>query len=105
MVFTVIFNPLGKKNLKQLNPLLNDMKIFPGNPVIVNVKLDPVFDDLRDDLRFVRLGQNLDAILADEHRQLLQLICFNNPVPGEWQPLPETCEGVEQLQQGLNVAH
>ncbi len=60
---------------------------------------DPVFDDLRDDLRFVRLGQNLDAILADEHRQLLQLICFNNPVPGEWQPLPETCEGVEQLQQ------
>jgi len=36
----------------------------------------------------------LDAILAVEHEKILQLICFNNPVPDEWQPMSETCEGV-----------
>jgi hypothetical protein len=24
----------------------------------------------------------------------LQLICFNNPVPDKWQPMPKTCEAV-----------
>jgi TolB-like protein/Tfp pilus assembly protein PilF len=59
---------------------------------------DPIFDNLRDDLLFVGLQQELDAILADEHKQVLQLICFNNPAPNEWQPMPETCEGVDKLQ-------
>jgi hypothetical protein len=27
---------------------------------------------------------------------MLQLICFNNPAPGAWQPLQKTCEGVEE---------
>jgi tetratricopeptide (TPR) repeat protein len=59
---------------------------------------DPIFEDLWDEPRFVALQQELDAILATEHDKVLQLICFNNPVPGDWQPLPETCEGVvEQL--------
>jgi TolB-like protein len=57
---------------------------------------DPIFDDLRDEPRFVALRQELDAILAVEHDKVLQLICFNNPVPDDWQPMPETCEGVEQ---------
>jgi tetratricopeptide (TPR) repeat protein len=57
---------------------------------------DPLFDDLRDEPRFVALRQELDEILAEEHDRILQLICFNNPVPDEWQPLPETCEGVEE---------
>ncbi len=55
---------------------------------------DPIFEDLWDEPRFVALRQELDAILAAEHDKVLQLICFNNPVPGNWQPLPETCEGV-----------
>jgi TolB-like protein/Tfp pilus assembly protein PilF len=55
-----------------------------------------IFEDLRDEPRFVALQQELDAILAAEHDKLLQLICFNNPVPDNWQPLPETCEGVEE---------
>lgn len=59
---------------------------------------DPIFDNLRDDLLFVGLQQELDAILAEEHKQVLQLICFNNPAPNEWQPMPETCEGVDKLQ-------
>jgi TolB-like protein len=55
---------------------------------------DPIFEYLRDEPRFVALRQELDAILDDEHDKVLQLICFNNPVPDNWQPLPETCEGV-----------
>jgi hypothetical protein len=31
-----------------------------------------------------------------EHQKILRLICFNNPVPDEWQPMSETCEGVEE---------
>ncbi len=57
---------------------------------------DPIFEDLWDEPRFVALQQELDAILAAEHDKVLQLICFNNPVPDDWQPLPETCEGVEE---------
>ena len=55
---------------------------------------DPIFEDLRDEPRFVALQQELDAILAEEHDKILQLICFNNPTPDDWQPLPVTCEGV-----------
>ncbi len=57
---------------------------------------DFIFEDIWDEPRFVALQQELDAILAEEHDKVLQLICFNNPVPGDWQPLPETCEGVEE---------
>jgi TolB-like protein/Flp pilus assembly protein TadD len=57
---------------------------------------DLIFEDLWDEPQFVALQQELDTILAAEHDQVLQLICFNNPVPGDWQPLPETCEGVEE---------
>jgi TolB-like protein/Flp pilus assembly protein TadD len=55
---------------------------------------DPIFEDLWDIPRFVALREELDAILAEDHEKVLQLICFNNPVPDEWQPMPETCEGV-----------
>jgi len=55
---------------------------------------DPLFEELRDEPRFVALREELDAVLAEEHKKVLQLICFNNPVPDDWQPMPETCEGV-----------
>jgi hypothetical protein len=59
---------------------------------------DLMFEDVRDEPRFVALQQELDAILAVEHDKVLQLICFDNPTPDNWQPMPETCEGVaEQL--------
>jgi hypothetical protein len=51
---------------------------------------------MRSDPRFVALRQELEAKLAAEHDKVLQLVCFNNPVPGDWQPMPETCEGVEE---------
>ena len=59
---------------------------------------NPIFEDLRDEPRFVALQKELDAILAVEHEKVLQLICFNNPVPDDWQPLPETCEGAIESQ-------
>ena len=55
---------------------------------------DHIFENLWDEPRFIALQQELDAMLAEEHEKVLQLICFNNPVPDHWQPLPETCEGV-----------
>jgi hypothetical protein len=51
-------------------------------------------DDLRDEPRFVALRQEMEVLLAEEHDKILQLICFKNPVPEDWQPMPETCEGV-----------
>jgi len=57
---------------------------------------DPIFEEFWNLPQFVELQQELDAILAAEHDKVLQLICFNNPVPNHWQPLPETCEGVEE---------
>ena len=57
---------------------------------------DPMFEDLWDEPRYVALQKVLDAILEVEHDKVLQLICFNNPTPDNWQPLPETCDGVEE---------
>ena len=57
---------------------------------------DLIFEALWDEPRFVALQQNLDAILVTEHDKVLQLICFNNLTPDNWQPLPETCEGADK---------
>ena len=59
---------------------------------------DPMFEDWWGDDRFSSLQQELYELLAKEHNEYLQLVCFNNPVPGDWRPLPETCEGVVRQQ-------
>jgi TolB-like protein len=55
---------------------------------------EPILETLRSEPGFIEVRKELDAIVAVEHAKILQLICFNNPVPNEWRPLPETCEGV-----------
>ena len=77
--------------------LKSTMRLGLRNPTFFD---DPIFEDLRDEPRFTALQRDLDALLAEEHDKVLQLICFNNPVPDDWQPLPETCEGVVE-QSGL----
>ena len=57
---------------------------------------DPIFGDVWDDPRFVAQVQKLDVDLARQHEEVLQVLCFNNPVPDAWRPLPETCDGVVQ---------
>ncbi len=52
------------------------------------------FVRLRDEPRFDAVLEELEELIAEESEQVLQLICFNNPAPDEWQPLPETCEDV-----------
>jgi hypothetical protein len=59
---------------------------------------DPVFEAMQNDPRFLVLRQELDVILKAQHDEVLQLICFNNPAPDNWQPLPKTCDGVENQQ-------
>jgi len=56
---------------------------------------DPLFDNIKDNPQFIAVRTSLAEILDIEHDKVLQLICFNNPVPDYWQPLPETCSGVE----------
>jgi tetratricopeptide (TPR) repeat protein len=73
--------------------LKSAMQLGLRNPQVFG---DPMFEDLWAEPRFVALQQELDAILGAEHDKVLQLICFNNPAPGGWQPMPVTCEGVEE---------
>ncbi len=54
----------------------------------------PNFDTLRGDPEFVALRREMEKMLDAEHEKVLQLICFNNPVPDVWLPVSETCEGV-----------
>jgi hypothetical protein len=58
---------------------------------------EPVFRELQNDTDFLALSAELDNRLAGEKQKVLQLICFENPVPDYWQPMPETCEGVARL--------
>ena len=78
---------------RTITALKSAMQLGLRNPQFFD---DLIFEDLWDEPRFVALQQEVDSILAAEHDKVLQLICFNNPVPGAWQPLPETCEGVVQ---------
>jgi tetratricopeptide (TPR) repeat protein len=73
---------------------LNDaLRLGLRDPLVFD---EPVFDVIRNDSRFISLREELAGFLATEHRKMLQLICFNNPAPGAWQPLQKTCEGVEE---------
>ncbi len=58
---------------------------------------EPAMAAYVEDPGFEALAIKLDKILEEEHRKTLQLICFNNPIPATWQPLPETCEGVQEI--------
>ena len=57
---------------------------------------EPVFDAYCDNPEFQQFADRLDGILEQERRMTLELICFNNPAPDVWQPLPATCEKIPE---------
>jgi len=57
---------------------------------------DPIFEEMWEEPRFVALQQEVDEFLATERDKVLQLMCFNNPAPSGWQPMPETCADVQE---------
>jgi tetratricopeptide (TPR) repeat protein len=57
---------------------------------------EPALEPYREDPEFQALSARLDEILEEERSKTLQLICLNNPAAEVWQPLPETCAGVEE---------
>jgi hypothetical protein len=61
-----------------------------------NIHTLPTFamDQLEGNPRFSALREHLESLIADEREKVLQLICFDNPTPDEWRPLPETCDEV-----------
>lgn len=57
---------------------------------------EPSFAPYRNDPEFSQLAADLDSILEQERSKTLKMICFDNPAAEIWQPLPETCQGVER---------
>ena len=55
----------------------------------------PVFEFVKNDPEFISLQGSLEELLVAERLKAKQLMCHNNPIPDTWQPLPETCAGVE----------
>jgi TolB-like protein len=59
----------------------------------------PVFDEpglasLAANPEVLTIRAEITQALEQEHAEMLQLMCFNNPIPDTWQPLRETCAGV-----------
>ncbi len=55
---------------------------------------EPSMQSLATHPEFLALKAEVTKLLASEHAEVLQLICLDNPIPGIWQPLNETCKGI-----------
>jgi TolB-like protein len=55
-----------------------------------------IFEELRSQPGFIAVKENLAEILDRERQKVVQLICFQNPVPDRWQPMAETCHGLKR---------
>jgi len=55
---------------------------------------EPSMQSLAQHPEFLALKAEVTRLLAAEHAEVLQLICLDNPIPGIWQPLSKTCQGV-----------
>ena len=62
----------------------------PYDPTLFD---EPAFDGLRESARFRSLETEYQKIFARERQKTLQILCFDNPAPDAWPPLPETCAG------------
>lgn len=55
---------------------------------------DPAFEALRSNPEFLTLRAEVNQLLEREHDEMLQVMCFDNPIPDTWEPLDRTCIGV-----------
>jgi hypothetical protein len=53
---------------------------------------------LYDDPGFAPIREMQEARQVRERERFLAIVCNDNPYEDVWQPLPETCEGVEEQQ-------
>jgi len=52
---------------------------------------EPSLQGLADHPEFLALKAEVGKLLMSEHREILKLICDDNPIPNIWQPMSETC--------------
>jgi TolB-like protein/cytochrome c-type biogenesis protein CcmH/NrfG len=88
-----IIAALREDNEEALENLERWIEWGPRDPSIFS---EPAFEPLRDSAGFQALESRLESILAAQRGNALQMICLDNPVADAWQPLPETCAGVER---------
>lgn len=55
---------------------------------------EPAMASLGANPELLSIRAEINRSLEQEHAEMLQLICFENPIPETWQPLQETCAGV-----------
>jgi TolB-like protein len=88
-----ILDALDGDNHTALENIEKAIEMGPRDPSLFS---EPAFDTLRELSEFQELKSRQESILAEQRIKALQMICFNNPIPDTWQPLPETCVGVER---------
>jgi tetratricopeptide (TPR) repeat protein len=55
---------------------------------------EPAMQWLSDHPEYIALKAEVNNLLAMERKEILQLICHENPIPDIWQPMNKTCAGV-----------
>jgi TolB-like protein len=76
-----------------LEDLDNATRMGPRDPSIFS---EPAFAAIRDSDRFKALETRMEEFLTRERTRALRMLCFDNPVPDAWPPLPETCAGLKR---------
>jgi len=56
--------------------------------------LEPCFEPVARHPEFLALKAEVQSLVEQDHREIVQMICHENPIPGMWQPLAATCAGV-----------
>lgn len=56
--------------------------------------LEPCFEPIAQHPEFLALKAQVKSLVGQDHREIVRLICLENPIPEMWQPLAATCAGV-----------
>jgi TolB-like protein len=56
--------------------------------------LEPCFEPMAQHPEFLALKAEVKTLVEQDHREIVQMICQQNPIPDMWQPLAATCADV-----------